>query len=757
MFRTITAGADHAQTVLGGGYKSRLLRAFAIFFCTAVFSAVFFGSVDYIRSADAINSDVSVNINPVLSMRITKNNTDITELDLAIDPLPAGRFTKDDLTVLISTSNETGYTLTFSDKDTDTAMHHTDTAITATIPSITTNATEANFPTNSWGYSLEPKTISGSDNTAQTFSTIPANTATATIKTTSAPTNEDATDVTFAAKIDTTIAAGVYSDLVVFSATTNYVPRGIETITTMQGITPQICADSAIGAENTLTDTRDGKTYVVRRLADGRCWMVQNLSLGGTSPITLTPADSNVSANWVLDASSSSFGTTNDAAGINIKRINSTYQNAWVDENNAIQATGTPPSQTQYIGNYYNWYTATAGSGTYAMGTMGDNALQSICPKGWRLPTGGATADTEFQQLYDAYGSYSSFIMATTPVLSGYWYGSSNTYQGTRNFWWASTVSNATYGYGLYSDDSRIEPINSGYKRAGVSVRCVAEDKDITGITTMQQMTPSVCAVTNTPSATDTTVPENTLTDVRDGNTYLVRKLADGNCWMSQNLNLTLSTATALNSTTSDLSAGRTWTPQNNTQTVEGIAWAQYGGDVARSFEPGEAMYFADGVGTGTLNTDTANYSGYLTSGEPYWHVGNYYNWYAATAGSGTTTVTSGNATDSICPKGWKLPDDVGTKSFVNLLFTTYGLQDNDAASAIKILAAPLNFVRSGYYNYPQVQARVRTRGSNGYWWSNTATNALNVRNLGTSEKPFLSPQSDDHRGDGLSVRCVAR
>ena len=750
MFRTITAGADHAQTVLGGGYKSRLLRAFAIFFCTAVFSAVFFGSVDYIRSADAINSDVSVNINPVLSMRITKNNTDITELDLAIDPLPAGRFTKDDLTVLISTSNETGYTLTFSDKDTDTAMHHTDTAITATIPSITTNATEANFPTNSWGYSLEPKTISGSDNTAQTFSTIPANTATATIKTTSAPTNEDATDVTFAAKIDTTIAAGVYSDLVVFSATTNYVPRGIETITTMQGITPQICADSAIGAENTLTDTRDGKTYVVRRLADGRCWMVQNLSLGGTSPITLTPADSNVSANWVLDASSSSFGTTNDAAGINIKRINSTYQNAWVDENNAIQATGTPPSQTQYIGNYYNWYTATAGSGTYAMGTMGDNALQSICPKGWRLPTGGATADTEFQQLYDAYGSYSSFIMATTPVLSGYWYGSSNTYQGTRNFWWASTVSNATYGYGLYSDDSRIEPINSGYKRAGVSVRCVAEDKDITGITTMQQMTPSVCAVTKTPSATDTTVPENTLTDVRDGNTYLVRKLADGNCWMSQNLNLTLSTATALNSTTSDLTAGRTWTPQNNTQTTDGVVWAQDGGDVARSMNPGN-IYFPGGVGTGTA--DTYNNLQGATSGEPWEAIGNYYNWYAATAGTGTAAmVAPAVATDSICPKGWRLPSDSGDGSFQNLM-NTYNIA-NDTTGAAVVLTTPLNFVRSGYYYFND--DKIYNKGRTGHWWATIAGSTASYAHELHVDSVHVY-YGWDYKGDGLSVRCVAR
>ena len=40
----------------GGGYKSKFLKGFGIFFCTAVFSAVFFGSVDYLGMADATDS-----------------------------------------------------------------------------------------------------------------------------------------------------------------------------------------------------------------------------------------------------------------------------------------------------------------------------------------------------------------------------------------------------------------------------------------------------------------------------------------------------------------------------------------------------------------------------------------------------------------------------------------------------------------------------------------------------------------------------
>ena len=298
----------------------------------------------------------------------------------------------------------------------------------------------------------------------------------------------------------------------------------------------------------------------------------------------------------------------------------------------------------------------------------------------------------------------------------------------------------------------------------------------LTDLTYMHEMTSAVCDATTTPSKTVTTVPEKVLIDVRgkDGTgtlanpasgtnqqTYLVRKLADGNCWMVQNLNMNLSTGVTLDSTTTDLgneTAGRTFTPQYNTQTAAGTAWAQDGSDGARSFEPGEAMYFDGGVGTGTLDTATYNYAGYLSSGADYWHVGNYYNWYAATAGTGLSTTANNNAetnvADSICPKNWKLPDNTGTKSFQNLLFTTYGLSDNNAASSNTILAAPLNFVRSGYYGWSE--AGVRGRGYGGIWWSSAAYTALNAHYLDTNSSRVI-PQHGNYKGYGLSVRCVAR
>jgi uncharacterized protein (TIGR02145 family) len=43
-----------------------------------------------------------------------------------------------------------------------------------------------------------------------------------------------------------------------------------------------------VGATRRLTDSRDGKVYVVRKLADGRFWMVQDLRFGSCSDSSFT-------------------------------------------------------------------------------------------------------------------------------------------------------------------------------------------------------------------------------------------------------------------------------------------------------------------------------------------------------------------------------------------------------------------------------------------------------------------------------------
>lgn len=103
--------------------------------------------------------------------------------------------------------------------------------------------------------------------------------------------------------------------------------------------------------------------------------MVENLRLGQKGKtMTLTSADSDVSANFTLPASAEANFTGTD--------------------NNAVFVSAE-------YGGYYSWFTATAGTGKADMAS--GNAASSICPKGWRLPTGGSGG--EYEVMAKKYGN----------------------------------------------------------------------------------------------------------------------------------------------------------------------------------------------------------------------------------------------------------------------------------------------------------------------------------------------------------------
>ena len=223
----------------------------------------------------------------------------------------------------------------------------------------------------------------------------------------------------------------------------------LENATYFQDFGPKTVSGTEIGAYKTLTDKRDNKTYTVAKLKDGNIWMTQNLRLSG---VTLTPEDSNVSDNYTVPASSTANWCNTDSAACD-------NQSMALDTGNAS------------YGTYYNWYTATAGTGTYEMSS--GNATESICPKGWRLPT-----NTEFQAMYNQYGSSAALRATGTNqpayVLSGNRNGGSTDYQGTDGDYWASTANSSTDAYHLDLNSSGVYPRNTYDKWYGFSVRCIA-------------------------------------------------------------------------------------------------------------------------------------------------------------------------------------------------------------------------------------------------------------------------------------------
>ena len=275
----------------------------------------------------------------------------------------------------------------------------------------------------------------------------------------------------------------------------------------------------------------------------------------------------------------------------------------------------------------------------------------------------------------------------------------------------------------------------------------------------MQEMTSEVCAETTTPNVSATSfdwdgshkgdkdyVPRKSLKDSRDGNYYLVSKLADGNCWMSQSLALDLTSGTAIvaSTTTGDTISV---TPNNTTQTTTGTTWAE-ADDNWRSYKP-QASENETYYQSGTTMSSSPSGSGVTYDWEK---AGNYYNWYAATAGTGTSSMTDSDATASICPKGWRLPPNSGAKSYYNLITTTYGLASSTDGS-LALRAAPLNFNLSGYYKY-NISA-MYNQGSYGVYWSSTAESSATgayYLYFGTS---YIAQHSST-KGNGNSVRCVA-
>ena len=175
------------------------------------------------------------------------------------------------------------------------------------------------------------------------------------------------------------------------------------------------------------------------------------------------------------------------------------------------------------VGVLYTWKAATAGTGNGSstsggaeadpfgtnMNTQGNNTRVSICPAGWRLPTGGdgngtttyvAPGETptngDFKQLDIAYGGTgTNRTDKTDPAwlrlgggtgtnLNNYsyqmiWSGriAADGYQelNALDFSWSTTVYSYQLSYYLYVNTSGgMNPQNNGYKLYGFPVRCLA-------------------------------------------------------------------------------------------------------------------------------------------------------------------------------------------------------------------------------------------------------------------------------------------
>ncbi|MBQ3309151.1 hypothetical protein IJG78_00550, partial [Candidatus Saccharibacteria bacterium] len=268
-----------------------------------------------------------------------------------------------------------------------------------------------------------------------------------------------------------------------------------------------------------------------------------------------------------------------------------------------------------------------------------------------------------------------------------------------------------------------------------------------------QDMTPEVCSSATTPLASagtstatiDTTgthqgdnayVPQRTLYDYRgiDGTgtasspatgsnqvSYVIRKLADGNCWMSENLKLTLSTSHSYEVAT--FSGGTTsWTPTSCSTN-----------------------------GTCAMNGNTV-YTG-SGSSRKCW-----YSWYAATAESETTLQSGEDAPNSICPKGWRLPANYSintTKSYGALTNAYFGYATNmeNTSDYAELESIPLSFSQQGWYD----RGGPGATDTRGFYWSSTVNEPINTAYILLYSRPdrYMFPQYRASKHYGFPMRCM--
>ena len=300
------------------------------------------------------------------------------------------------------------------------------------------------------------------------------------------------------------------------------------------------------------------------------------------------------------------------------------------------------------------------------------------------------------------------------------------------------------------------------------------------------------------PSVTKTLNSVSALTDQRDNETYAIAKLADGNCWMIENLRLE---STAAHNSDGSLAQG--YGTSSTYGNFSGLANAENTG--FSSTYSANSLYSNDGSND-TINIGTSNYPAYRmprynnynhkassadrpsnpaansaansTTNAGMYSYGNYYTWHAAIADltySGTNNTIFSNS--SLCPSGWRLPkggdktriasnDDndfwnltvdglnsgTNPNNYNNQTRPYYAGNTEAGPIAKKMKAYPNNFLYSGLFD----SSSASNRGVYGYYWSSTTLGIYASYGLYLDNTNVCPGTSYNSKYSGGNIRCVA-
>ena len=289
------------------------------------------------------------------------------------------------------------------------------------------------------------------------------------------------------------------------------------------GLTPASNATRTLSSVSALTDQRDGDTYAIAKLADGKCWMIENLRLDddadhnsdgslaqgyGTSTPYFGAFGGLANAentNFESSTANSLYysGTQSGTASIDIGTVNNperrmprynninTTNRAANPTSNTFASSSTAGAMYSY-GNYYTWHAAIADVASY--GKNRGATSTSICPSGWKLPAGGfAATENTFGDLSVALGGPaggSTADSSSTPtgtvmlsifrsfpnnfLYSGLFSNTASLRGSSGHYWGSYSASDDAYALILQMSSTYLRPGSSGYmKYSGSSIRCI--------------------------------------------------------------------------------------------------------------------------------------------------------------------------------------------------------------------------------------------------------------------------------------------
>ena len=211
-----------------------------------------------------------------------------------------------------------------------------------------------------------------------------------------------------------------------------------------------------------------------------------------------------------------------------------------------------------------------------------------------------------------------------------------------------------------------------------------------------------------------------TLRDIRDNNDYTIAKLLDGKCWMTQNLRIV---------------GVKVLTPNDS--------------DLLNNF-------------TLPQNDGSGNWSdAYWWDLHDYLHPKSqdndaYYSWHTAIADSNNLALASegGVAPQSICPKGWRLPNREDS-TYIKNYYNYYNIQ-----------TLPVNFKNTGSYygNNGDISSPSNNQYAYTAWWNSSWTkqNGSNNQIWDFPDTLYLRNNAinvglNGGAGYGGLIRCISK